>query len=89
MLLGMSETYHLGRLTDDLFARAAAAYYRGPHDADDGQPMPYQSYLAEHEGRQYIVLANTRTFLAVYRIRQSGMLKRLRRWPKEVEDGRP
>jgi hypothetical protein len=84
-----SETHHLGRLNDDLFARAAAAYYRAPRDAGDGQPMAHHSYLAEHAGRQYVVLANTHTFLAVYRIRQSGMLKRLRRWPKDIEDGRP
>jgi hypothetical protein len=80
-----SETHHPGRLNDDLFARAAAAYYRAPRADADGQPAARHSYLAEHEGRQYVVLASTDAFLAVYRIRQSGMLKRMRRWPKDIE----
>ena len=84
-----SETQHLGPVPPDLYARAAAAYYRSPHDPEDGAPMAHHSYMAEHDGRQYLVLANPRAFLAVYRIRTSGMLKKLRRWPKAIEDGRP
>lgn len=84
----MSETEYLGRLDGELFARAAAAYYRAPRDDQAGQPVPHRSYSAKHEGRQYVVLASNDTLLAVYRMRQSGMLKRMRRWPREIEDGR-
>jgi hypothetical protein len=67
---------------DDLTRRAFAAYFRGAsHDID--QPANY-SGPAEFEGRQYVVLRNVNGTLAVYRVRTSGALKRLRRWPREL-----
>jgi hypothetical protein len=83
-----NETRFLGLLSQDpdLYRRAMAAYYRSGYNSDDGLPDG-ASYLVDHDERRYIVLANSRLILAVYRIRQSGLLKRLRRWPKEIEDG--
>ena len=73
--------------TDDtILARAFAAYYRSA--SRDGVPSPDQpantSYVTEHEGKRYVVLENVNGVLAVYRIRTSGALKELRRWPKEI-----
>jgi hypothetical protein len=71
---------------EDLTRRAIAAYYRTAkadgvtaidHPAGGGD-------VVEHEGKTYVVLANVNGTLAVYRVRTSGQLKRLRRWPAEV-----
>jgi hypothetical protein len=35
--------------------------------------------------RLIVVLRNTRGVLKVYRVRNDGILKGLKRWPKEVE----
>lgn len=37
------------------------------------------------DGRHYVVLRNTRGFLAVYRLEGDGGLRRLGEWPKELE----
>jgi hypothetical protein len=42
--------------------------------------------VVEHQGKTYVVLSNVRGTLAVYRVRTSGQLKRLRRWPAEVAE---
>ena len=63
--------------------RAIAAYFRtgGPN-----LPIPVNtSSVQEHEGKFYVELHNAVGTLAVYRIRRDGMLKRLKRWPLEVE----
>jgi hypothetical protein len=70
--------------TGDPVARAFAAYFRveGPT-----APEPASSSgVAEADGKQYIVLRNINGVLAVYRIRTSGVLKRLTRWPAELND---
>jgi hypothetical protein len=41
--------------------------------------------VAEHAGRTYVTLSNVNGMLAVYRVRNDGMLKRLRRWPHEID----
>jgi hypothetical protein len=68
-------------MTDaDLERRALAAYYRsGGTDQPSGG-----GFVVEHDGKLYVVLSNVRGTLAVYRVRGSGALKRLRRWPREV-----
>jgi len=38
------------------------------------------------DGKDYVVLRNSGGVLAVYRIRTSGVLKRLTRWPKQLEE---
>jgi hypothetical protein len=34
----------------------------------------------------YVVLENVNGVLAVYRVRNDGMLRRMRRWPKAIEE---
>jgi hypothetical protein len=86
----MSKARHLGPLSQDpeLFRRAMGAYFRSPWDPDLGMPNNPGSYLMEIDDRRYVVLANSGTICAVFRIRQSGLLKRLRRWPSEIEEGK-
>jgi hypothetical protein len=73
---------------DELTLRAFAAYFRTANQ--DGATAVDQpagtSGPVEHEGKTYVVLENIRGTLAVYRVRTSGQLKRLKRWPAEVAD---
>jgi hypothetical protein len=76
-------------MDDDLGRRALAAYYRQPQDfpgAVWNPPHPSSPDVVEHNGRQYVVLHNVNGTLAVYRVRNTGQLRRLRRWPAEVAD---
>jgi hypothetical protein len=74
---------------EQLTQRAFAAYYRSA--AREGVPSPDQpandSGVEEHADKAYVVLRNVNGILAVYRVRTSGILKELRRWPKELEAG--
>jgi hypothetical protein len=73
---------------DPLINRAFAAYFRSA--AREGVPSPdipaNDSHLCELDGKQYVVLHNINRVLAVYRVRTDGVLKGLKRWPKELED---
>jgi hypothetical protein len=66
----------------ELTGRAFAAWFRS--GAID-QPAN-TSGVRVHDGKNYVVLQNANGILAVYRVRNDGKLKRLRRWPKAVED---
>jgi hypothetical protein len=67
---------------DDLLRRAFGAYFRsGGYD----QPANYSS-VELHNGKKYVRLVNGRGVLAIYRVRNDGMLKRLRRWPAALND---
>ena len=68
-------------MTDaDLERRALAAYFRsGGFDQPAGG-----GDVVEHDGKLYVVLQNVRGTLAVYRVRGSGALRRMKRWPVEV-----
>lgn len=73
---------------DVLLKRAVAAYFRGSareHFIAD-QPSN-NSYVKRHGGKEYVVLLGGRGDgpLAVYRLSQRGVLKRLERWPSHVE----
>lgn len=61
--------------------RAVAAYFKTEHMPD--QPGSYD--LWEYKGKKYIVLgggrANDAGFLAMYRIKNDGVLRRLKRFP--------
>jgi len=73
-------------MMDDLTRRAFAAYYRTEGDANAVVDQPTDtSGVVEHEGKTYVVLHNARGTLAVYRVRNSGLLKRLRRWPAALD----
>lgn len=65
----------------DLVRRAFAAWFRS---GGTDQPANH-SDVTEHNGHDYVVLRNVNGILAVYRVRNDGMLKRLRRWPTELE----
>jgi len=61
----------------DLSRRALAAYFRsGGFDQPTGGGV-----VQEYDGKLYVVLSNVRGTLAVYRVRNDGMLKRLRQPP--------
>lgn len=88
----MTDTHGEAVADDDtLLRRAFAAYYRaGAREgyAQEQLGIPANtSYVAEHEGKRYVVLENVNEVLAVYRVRTTGVLKGLRRWPKQIEQG--
>jgi hypothetical protein len=66
--------------------RVIAAYYRSR--IQDGAEIIDQpnnsSGVTGHDGLTYVVLQNASGTLAVYRVRGSGALKELHRWPREV-----
>ncbi len=66
--------------------RAIAAYWRTAALGGVEQPQPSasRSDVVELGGKEYVVLRNAKDVLAVYRVRTSGVLKRLARWPKEL-----
>ena len=72
--------------SNDLRRRALAAYYR----AETREPgiVPQQPAgngdVVEHEGRRYVVLNHVEGILAVYRVRNDGQLRKMRRPPKEL-----
>jgi hypothetical protein len=69
----------------DVTRRAFAAYFRAATASGEimQQPANTSGYL-EHNGKGYVVLENVRGTLAVYRVRNDGMLKRLRRPPRDL-----
>jgi hypothetical protein len=72
---------------DDLGRRALAAYFRSAsreHLVVD-QPINDPA-LVTHAGKTYVVIFNVRGPLAVYRVRNDGLLKRLKRWPTAVAE---
>jgi hypothetical protein len=65
----------------DYAPRAMAAYFRsGGTDQPSGTVMKYTV-----AGKEYVVLANARGILAVYRVKPDGYLKGLRRWPAVID----
>lgn len=67
---------------DEMVKRATAAWFRS---GGDDQPAN-TSDVREYGGKKYVVLKNTNGILAVYRIKNDGILKRMKRWPKELEN---
>jgi hypothetical protein len=67
------------RISDNPYkARALAAYFRSGEGAvQPGEPV----LMEDDEGKRYVVLSNEDGILAVYRVRNDDMLKRLKRWP--------
>jgi hypothetical protein len=71
---------------DDLTRRAFAAYFRAERERNAIVDQPaLDSGPVEYQGRTYVVLRNVRGVLAVYRLRTTGLLRRLKRWPKAIE----
>ena len=63
-----------------LISRAMAAYFR----IGSGQQLADKSAVRTLDAKRYVVLANDNGPLAVYRVRGDGILRRMRRWPKEL-----
>jgi hypothetical protein len=77
----------IARDNEPLIDRAFAAYFRAGAREGASPDMPANdSCLCELDGKQYVVLSNIRGVLAVYRVRNNGILKGLKRWPKELEE---
>jgi hypothetical protein len=73
-------------MTADIERRAMVAYFRtdGGWTVRDAEPE-----VLEHAGKRYVVVRNADkvdNVLAVYRVRNDGMLKRLKRWPVELNN---
>jgi len=67
---------------EKLMSRAMAAYFRfGGID----QPSNSSS-VEEISGKWYVILRNINGILSVYRVRNDDKLKRLKRWPKDIEE---
>jgi hypothetical protein len=49
------------------------------------QPSAYGSEVMELDGLRYVVLRNVCGPMAVYRVRNDGRLKSLRRWPAGID----
>lgn len=63
-------------------ARAIKAYCKSAAGAGQVmQPASQPKLWTRDDGKQYIVLDNCRGVLAVYRVRNDGKLKGLKRWP--------
>lgn len=70
-------------IAPELLPRAIAAHLREPGAQ---QPAADLSGPAKAGAHNYIVLRNLGGVLAVFRVLpHSGALKRLKRWPKEVQ----
>jgi hypothetical protein len=74
---------------DELTQRAFAAYFRHPPAGAILDQPDSASGPVEWQDKTYVVLFNVNGVLAVYRVRTSGALKRLVRWPKEIERPAP
>jgi hypothetical protein len=60
--------------------RALAAWFRS-----GGSDTPaVGGHVVEHDGRLYVVLSNVHGTLGVYRVRNDGVLRRMKRWPEKV-----
>lgn len=68
---------------DDVMRRALAAYFRS---GGTDQPSARASGIRHLGSLGYAVLRTSDRMLAVYRVRSDGMLKRLKRWPAQLEE---
>lgn len=70
-----------------LLNRAIAAHYQA-YAREGGalsEPAWDSSAVEEVAGKRYVVLRNISGVIRVYRVRNDGVLKGMRRWPKELE----
>ena len=63
-----------------LTRRALAAYFRS---RGNEQPVSYK--VERHSKLNYVILRSRNALLACYRIRNDGVLKRLKRLPADLE----
>jgi hypothetical protein len=89
LAIGRKAREHPG---EGLIVRRAMAKYVSLKNASGSLPSyvprpSSASYVAEHEGRRYVVLHNLNAILAVFRIDDGNMLELQDTWPKEIEEG--
>ncbi|CAM5793150.1 hypothetical protein [Rhizobacter fulvus] len=72
----ISEDEELG-----LARRAYAAYFKAGNNV---QPSQRLSGVKKAGSLKYVVLRDSENVLAVYRVRNDGVLKGLKRWPAEL-----
>jgi len=65
-------------------ARAMRAYFVATR-GQKADPPSGRSAVEKHGGKHYAILRSDHDTLAVYRVRNDGVLKRLKRWPKSLE----
>ena len=69
--------------------RAYAAHFRQAAREGTAAVTPAAGRLREAGGKRYVVLEDAGGgVLRVYRVRNDGMLKGLKRWPRELEEPR-
>ncbi len=78
---------------EQLARRALAAWYRSDCDGEY-DPLaltpPVTGHVAEHAGKRYVMILNGLGVpLAVYRVRNDGVLKGLRQWPAALHAALP
>jgi hypothetical protein len=71
--------------TNPYHARAMSAYWRSEGE-NASIPRGNTDLLCDDEGKQYVVLSNGAGVLAVYRVRNDDVLKRLKRWPSRINN---
>ncbi len=71
---------------DELLTRARRAYFLAGKKEGGSVDIPSEHASGREEigDHSYVVLRNGLGILAVYRLRNDGLLKRLKRWPKEL-----
>lgn len=70
---------------DDLTRRAFAAYFRTAANEGAMVDQPANtSGVRTHKRKHYVVLENARGVLAVYRVKNDGALRRMKRWPEAL-----
>ena len=65
----------------DLLRRSMAAYFRTGGTDQPATPGD----VIEAGGKVYVRLSSVKGTLAVYRVRNDGMLKRMKRWPASLD----
>jgi hypothetical protein len=70
----------------ELARRATAAWHKYAEDPDT-LPVVQAAEVVDHDFLKYVVLSGQNELLAVYRVRNDGQLKRLKRIPSWADGG--
>ncbi len=77
----MGVNLFLRMVNSDIVRRAKAAWFRAGEETTPSQ----HSGVVKQNGLTYVVLRNGNHLLAVYRVKNDGILRRMRRPPATVE----
>lgn len=74
--------------SEPLVTRATVAYLRACNSAGTIADQPgSESRVTDINGRTYVTVANSVRVLAVYRVKPDGVLRRLVRYPRQLNTG--